>query len=146
MDQRWKQPRATDKPERNRKGEYIGSIIGNLIALFIVNKLPDWHVKFINSHYQVVLYMLNIAILAKITGNILMLALEYRAVRYLCRIGMEIATFITLILFYYVYPFDFSAINGWQWLDHVLPILFIVGMVFSVLRVISNIWKLFTRL
>ena len=146
MNENWKHRWSTEKPEKNRKGDYIGTIIWNLVALFLVNKLPDWHVKFINNHYLVILYMLNIFILTQIIGNLLMLVLDVRLIRYLSRIGIEIASFITLILLYYVYPFDFSSFHNLHWLDHLLPIFFIIGMVFSVLRVFSTIWKLFTRL
>jgi len=146
MNENWRHRWSVEKPEKNRKGEYIGSIIWNLIALFVVNKLPDWHVRFINDHYQVVLYMLNICIVTQIIGNILMLVFDTRMVRYLSQIVMEIATFLTLILLYYVNPFDFSTYHGLHWLTVILPILFIIGMIFSVLKVLSNIWKLFTRL
>jgi hypothetical protein len=146
MKEGWKQHLLDEKPEKNRKGEYIGSIIWNLIALFIVNKLPSWDVHFINDHYTVVLFMLNICIIAQIVGNLFMLIMDIRLVRYLSRIGMEAVTFITLILLYFVNPFTFSYYSSLHWLDKFLPILFIFGMVFSVLRVISSVWKIFTRL
>jgi hypothetical protein len=141
----WRDKWKLNTPERNRKGEYIGSIVWNLIMLFVVNKLPDWHAPFISHNYQVVLYLLNICILVQIAGNILMLVLNFREVRYISKIIMEAATFLVLILFYYVYPFDFSTLQGWEWLDRVLPIFFIIGMIFSVLKIVSSIWNLFAR-
>lgn len=146
MKDSWKQQFLEEKPGKNKKGEYIGSIIWNLIAIFIVNKLPSWGACFINDQYMVVLYMLNICIIAQIVGNLFMLLLDIRLVRYLSRIGMEIVMFITLILLYFVNPFDFSCYSALRWMNTVLPVLFIIGMAFSVLRIFSTIWKLFTRL
>ena len=146
MKENWKHHFLEEKLEKNRKGEYIGSIIWNLIAIFIVNKLPSWGICFINGQYMVVLYMLNICIITQIVGNLFMLLLDIRLVRYLSRIGIEIVMFITLMLLYFVNPFDFSCISALRWLNVVLPILFIIGMAFSVLRIFSTIWKLFTRL
>lgn len=131
-----------EKPIKNRRGEYIGSIIWNLIWLFIVNKIPDWHLHFINEHYLTVLYALNMNIIIQIGGNVLMLILDFRFVRHLSRILMEGANFLLLIIFYYVYPLDFSGISGWSWLDIVIPILLVIGMIVSALKVISNTWKL----
>jgi hypothetical protein len=145
MEENRKHRWMVEKPEKNRKGEYIGSLVWSVIMLIVANKLPDWNVGFINHNYQVVLYMLNVCIVLQIIGNIFMLVLDFRITRYLSRIVMEAATFVVLILFYYVYPFDFSSYHGWQWLDRWLPILFIIGMIFAVIRVISNAWKLFTR-
>jgi hypothetical protein len=130
------------KPHKNRRGEYMGSIIWNLIWLYIVNKVPDWHLSFINDHYPTILWALNLNIFVQIGGNILMFLLDNRFVRHLSKIMIGIAGFLLLILLYYIYPFDFSGTGGWKWLDIVIPIIFIIGMVGSVLSVISNLWKL----
>ena len=135
---RWKK----EKPFRNRRGEYITAIVWNLIWLFIVNKVPDWHLKFINDHYQTVLWALNMNIFIQIGGNILMLILDIRFVRYLSTIILEIVNFLVLIILYYIYPLDFSSTPGWVFLDWLIPWLLIIGMAVSVLKVFSNIWKL----
>ena len=131
-----------EKPLRNRRGEYITAIVFNLIWLFIVNKVPDWHLPFINDHYQAVLWALNMNIFIQIGGNILMFIFDLRFVRYLSRIVLETANFFVLIILYYIYPFDFSNIHGWFFLDQLIPWLLIIGMVVSALKVLGNIWKL----
>lgn len=131
-----------EKPAKNRRGEYITAIIWNLVWLFIVNKIPDWHLRFINEHYPTVLYALNMNIIVQIGGNAVMLILDFRFVRYLSKILMEAANFLCLIIIYYIYPLDFSGTGGWFWLDTVIPILLIIGMVVSALKVFSNTWKL----
>lgn len=131
-----------DKPLKNRRGEYITAIIWNLVFLFIVNKVPDWNLRFINEHYPMVLWALNMNIFIQIGANVIMLIFNFHVIRCLSRIIMETANFLALIIVYYLNPFDFSAIHGWSWLDWLIPWLLIIGMVVSALQVLGNIWKL----
>jgi hypothetical protein len=131
-----------EKPARSRIGEYIANIICNLIFLWIVNKIPDWHLGFIRDNYMVVLWILNVNIFIQIAGNALMLISGLPAIRYLSRIIIEASGFVTLMVLYYIFPFDFSHFHGLLWLDWFLPIAFIIGMVVSAIKVISNLWKL----
>ena len=123
-------------------GEYIASIIFNLIFLWIVNHLRDWHLPFIRDNFTVVLWILNLSILVKIAGDAVMLMAGLPVIRRLVRIITESASFVVQIVLYYIYPFDFSHIHGYQWVDRVLPILLIIGMVVSAMKVFSNLWKL----
>ncbi len=132
---------SKDKPAR-RNGEYIGNIIFNLIFLWIVNQIPDWNLGFIRDNYNVVLWILNVNILVQIGGNALMLALDMPFIRYLARIITESASFVTQMVLFYIYPFDFSHFHGLFWLDWFLPIALIIGMVVSAIKVIANLWKL----
>jgi hypothetical protein len=131
-----------EKPVRNRRAEYITAIIFNLIWLFIVNKIPDWHLQFINDHYQAVLWALNLNIFIQIGGNLFMLVFNVRMIRYLSRILLESASFLVLIILYYIYPLDFSGMSGLSFLDTLIPWLLIIGMIVSVLKVFGNLWKL----
>ncbi len=81
----------------------------------------------------------------QIGGNLLMLVFAQRAVRYLGRIVTEAAKVVTLLALYYIFPFDFSNTHGLMWLDQVLPILLIIAIVVSALKVLSNGWKLIFR-
>ena len=131
-----------EKPLRNRRGEYIAAIVWNLVWLFIVNKVTDWHLPFINDHYQAVLWALNMNIIIQIGGNILMFILDIRFIRYLSRIVLETANFFVMIILYYIYPFNFNGIQGWSFLDWLIPWMLIIGMIVSALKVFGNIWKL----
>ena len=136
--QRWHK----EKPLRNRRGEYIGAIVWNLVWFYIVNHLTEWDVKCITPHFSAVLWALNMNILIQIGGNILMFIFDVRFVRYLSRIILEAANFLTLMILYFIYPFDFSVYPGWRFLDWLIPLMFIIGMVVSALKVLSNLWKL----
>jgi hypothetical protein len=131
-----------EKSQTARRGEYIGNIIVNLIFLWIVNKIPEWNPGFIANNYGAVLWILNVNILIQIGGNLLMAVFDYPGIRYLARIVTEAASFLTMMVLYFLYPFNFSNYPGLHWLDWFLPIAFIIGMVISALKVFSNIWKL----
>jgi hypothetical protein len=136
--QRWHK----DKPGKSRRNDYIANIIFNLIFLWVVNKVPDWNISFIRDNYEVVLWILNVNIMVQVAGNALMLLADLPVIRYLCRIIMEIASFLTQMVLFYIYPFNFSHFHGLYWLDWLIPIMLIIGMVVSALKVFANLWKL----
>jgi len=131
-----------EKPVKTKNGEYIGAIIFNLIFLWIVNHIPEWNLGFIKDNFMVVLWILNVNIFVQIGGNVLMLVSGLKLIRYLSMIMMESASFITQMVLFYIYPFDFANFHGLFWLDWFLPVALIIGMVVSALKVISNLWKL----
>ena len=130
------------KAGRNRNGEYVGNIIFNIIFLWIVNHVPVWNLPFIKDSYMVVLFILNVNILIQIGGNILKLLLGTPVIRYLSGIITESASLVTQLTLFYIFPFDFSHVHGFFWLDWFVPIVLIFGSVISGIKVISNFWKL----
>jgi len=133
------------KPRRKHRGEAIGSIICNLIFLYIVNKVPDWDLPFINERYDTVLWVLNLNIFANLVGYALIFFLNFRWLWFLVRATLDAVGLLMLLVLYFLYPFDFSGISGWSWLDTVLPILFIIGMVASGIGLVVNLFKLIFR-
>lgn len=131
-----------EKPVKSRNGEYIGTIILNLVLLWIVNHIPEWHLGFIRDNFMVVLWILNVNIFIQIAGNALMLISGLPVIRYLSLIIIESASFVTQMVLFYIYPFDFTNFHGLFWIDWFLPVALIIGMVVSAIKVISNLWKL----
>lgn len=131
-----------DYTHHTKKGENVSNIIFGLIFLWIVNKVPDWNLPFIRDNYNVVLWALNLSILIKIGANLLMLLLDMRPLRYFLRMVIEAAAFVANIVIFYIYPFDFSHYHNLGWFDNVLPILLIISMVVSGMKVLSNFWKM----
>ncbi|TSA30576.1 MAG: hypothetical protein D4R67_00155 [Bacteroidetes bacterium] len=133
------------KSRKALRGEAIWSIIWNLFFLWLVNKVPDWGLPFITDRYDTVLWILNLNIIIQIIGWALILFLEFRWLWHLVRAILDASSLVVLLVLYFLYPFDFSAIGGWSWLDVVLPIIFIIGMVASGLGVIIHLFKLILR-
>lgn len=130
-----------DKPLKNRRGEHIWAIVWNIVFLWIVNKVPDWNLSFINEHYNAVLIFLNINIYIQIGAHTIMAFIENRPLYYLMRILSEASTFVLFILLYYMYPFDFSAISH-SWLDVLVRIIMIFVMVVSAISVVVYLFRL----
>jgi hypothetical protein len=128
-----------------RRGEYIAAIVFNLIFLWIIHHIGEWNPGFIRENFSVVIWILDVNILIQIAGNILMLILDLPAIRYLSLAVTESASFVTQMVLFYIYPFDFSHFHNLYWLDTVIPIVLIIGMGVSALKVVSNIWKLVFR-
>jgi len=59
--------------EKEQKSEYIAAIIFNLIFLYVVNNLLNWHIYFITNAFNEVLWIINLSIIASIIGNALLL-------------------------------------------------------------------------
>ena len=131
-----------EKKIKSHRGEYIGAIISNLIFLWIFNNVQEWHLGFIKDSFSVVLWILNVNCLIQIAGNILILMLEFPVIRYLARIITESAGFVTQMVIFYIFPFEFTNFHGLFWLDWFIPVALIIGMVISAIKVLSNLWKL----
>ncbi len=135
----------TLKPPKRHRGEAIWSIIWNLIFLYIINNVPEWDLPFINDRYDTVLWILNINLVLQIIGWALILFLDFHWLWHLIRMVLDGASLVVLLVLYFLYPFDFSAMGGWTWLDIILPIIFIIGMVASAIGVVVHLFKLIFR-
>lgn len=128
---------------KKRKGEHIANIIVNLIFLWILSMVPDWDLPFLKNNYMVVLTIMQINCLVQIAAAVLLLVTDIRFISYLVKIVAEAAGFVVVMMLYTTYPFDFSNYHNLGWLDKVLPIFFIIGMVVSVIKIISYFLKMF---
>ena len=128
-----------------KKGEYIANIIFNLIFLWILSRVPHWNIPFLADDYMVVLLVMKINCWVQIAANIVLLVMYIRALRYVVKIIAEAAGLAALMVMYYLYPFDFSNYHNLGWLDKVLPILFIIGMVVAVVKIFTYAVKVFFR-
>lgn len=127
--------------EKSHKGEYISNIIFNLIILYVLSRVPGWDLPFLKDHYMVVLTVLMINCGVQAVGNLLMLLLSMRITMYLIKILLEAASVAVSFVLYYLYPFNFSCSNM-PWLDRVLPIIFILGIVIGLIKIIFFIIRL----
>lgn len=128
-----------------KKGEYIANIIFNLIFLWILSRVPHWNIPFLADDYMVVLLVMKINCWVQIAANIVLLVMFIRALRYVVKIIAEAAGLAALMVMYNLYPFDFSNYHNLGWLDKVLPILFIIGMVVAVVKIFTYAVKVFFR-
>ena len=135
-----------ERPVKSRHAEAIWAIVWNVIFLWIVNKVPDWNLAFITDKYDLVLWIFNLNILLQIGGYIIIFFFVTPWVWHLIRAILDGGSLIVMLVLFFLNPFDFSAIDGWTWLDTVLPITFIVGMIISGIGMVVHFFKLMFRL
>lgn len=128
-----------------KKAEHIANIIFNLIFLWILSRVPYWDIPFLGDNYMVVLLVMKINCWVQIAANIVLLVLSIIPLRYLVKLIAEAAGLAALMVLYYLYPFDFSNYHNMGWLDNVLPILFIIGMVVAVVKIFTYAVKIFFK-
>ena len=122
--------------ERNRKREeksgYVGTIIFSLIFFYIINNLLNWHIYFITSDFNEVLWIINLSILATIIGNVLLLL--YSPIRFIhaVKLIMNIISFIAVYTVYTVFPFNFYN-SFYNWGFNILLILALIGIVIAII-------------
>jgi hypothetical protein len=123
-----------------RNGEYIGTIIVNIIFLYIFNNLLNWHVYFVTSAFNEVLWIINLSIAVSIIGNFLMLLYRPEWFRHITKIVLNIIAFVAVYLVYIVFPFNFNN----SFLNWGLNILLILAMIGIIIATIVEIYLLIT--
>ncbi len=123
-----------------RNGEYIGAIIVNIIFLYIFNNLLNWHVYFVTSAFNDVLWIINLSIVVAIIGNFLMLVYRPEWFRHITKIVLNIVAFVAVYLVYIVFPFNFyNSFFNWG-----LSVLLILAMLGIIIASIVEIYLLIT--
>ncbi len=130
--------------ERNigmeRNGEYVGAIIVNFILLYIFNNLLNWHVYFVTSAFNEVLWIINLSIAVAIIGNFLMLIYRPEWFRHITKIVLNIVAFAAVYLVYTVFPFNFSN----SFLNWGLSVLLILALIGIIIATIVEIYLMIT--
>jgi len=116
--------------KREQKSEYFVAIIFNLIFLYIVNNLLNWHVYFITNAFNDVLWIINLSIIATIIGNALLLLYSPERFRHVIKIVLNIFAFIATYFVYEVFPFNFYN-SFYNWGINILLILAMIGIVIA---------------
>jgi len=115
------------KNEKSYKSEYIIAIIFNLIFLYIVNNLLNWHIYFINNAFNEVLWFIKFLIVSSIIGNALLLLYNPVRFRHVVKIIINIISFIAVYIVWKVFPFNFYN-SFYNWGFNILLILVMIGI------------------
>ena len=120
-----------------RTTEYTVAIIFNVIFLYIVNNLLNWHIYFITPSFNEVIWIINLSIIATIIGNALMLLYRLESFRHIMKIIMNIISFIAVYFVYEVFPFNFYN-SLFNWGLSIFLILIMIGLIIaSIVEVIK---------
>lgn len=130
-----------DEKEVNRAG-YVAVVILNIILLCIVNNLLNWHISFISSTFQDVLWILNLFLVATIVVNFLYIFYNPSWFRNLLQIFAEVLGLIAAYTLLIVFPFVFNNVflsYALKFVIVVIMIVFFIGVVIHFIKLISEI-------
>ncbi len=121
--------------------DFVGAIIGAIIGLVFVNTVPLWsrltHGVILDSWVNI-LWAANLSMAVQIIGN-LVLAI-YRPARLYSFMQAIFAAvgLVSLIVFFNVFPLDFSQIVG-SWLNLFLKFILVLAMIGTLIGMIVNL-------
>ena len=130
--------------KERKTSELTASSIANAIGIVLFNTVPLWRQYtqgVVLEDFVRILWAANLSFLVQIAGNLSLMF--YRPPRFaaLVQILATSAGLLSLIVFYVVFPLDFSQV-GVAWLNSALRIVLIVGMVGVVIGLIVQTVKL----
>jgi len=121
--------------------EFMGAILGAIIGLAIMNTVPLWlHLTngVLLESWVNILWAVNLSFAVQIAGNFT-LAIYRPARLYTFMQAIFVATgLIGVIVFYTVFPLDFSVIVG-NWLNQLIKVILIIAMVGASIGIIVNL-------
>ena len=126
------------------RGELTASTIANVIGIVLFNTVPIWRQYtqgVVLEDFVRILWAANISFLVQLAGNVSLMF--YRPPRFaaLVKILTTSAALLSLIVFFVVFPLDFSQV-GVAWVSSALKVVLIVSMGGTGLALIVQIIQL----
>jgi hypothetical protein len=104
--------------------EFIGAIIGAVVGLVLVNSEPLWrsltHGVVLES-WVYILWAANLSMIAQIVGNFVLAIYRPAHLYSFIQALMTVAGLVSVIVFFNVFPVDFSQIVG-SWMNLLLKV------------------------
>jgi hypothetical protein len=124
--------------KEKKSAELTFSAIANTVLVVLLNSVPLWRQYtrgVVLEDFVQILWAANISLLAQISGNLSMIF--YRPPRFAAFVQVltTAAGFLSIIVFYVVFPLDFSQV-GLPWINAVLKIVLIAGMAGAAIELI----------
>ena len=123
----------------NRRGGYVGSIVVNLILLWLINGWPGWGaVPFLTDSTALVIGAVNASIIARVVADAVNVVLNLprpRALGDIVSIGFGL---VALIEIWQVFPLDVIG-TAWEVVARVLLVLGFVGSVVGLVDAFSRL-------
>ena len=125
---------------RRRMTDYIFTVIFNIAFLVVVNKVPDWNIPVITDSFPDILWAVNTSVAVSIAGNFILIFFHPRFLHHLFNAVFSVFGILAASVILSVFPFEFADLVG-EWLDILIRIVLIVGIVGSAIGVVVNIVK-----
>jgi hypothetical protein len=130
---------ASQDREKRSPAAYIAAVLANAALLWLVNKVPDWNLRFVTDGYAGVLWALNLSILVQLVGNGILIVLHPRFLHYLGQAVFNAVSVLATVLLVSVYPFDFSHLA--EPLDTIVKIALVIGAVGTGISGVVNLFR-----
>lgn len=125
---------------RRRMTDYVFAVIFNVAFLVVVNKVPDWNIVFITADFPDVLWAVNTSVAVSIAGNLVLIFFHPRFLHHLFNAVFSIFGILATSVMLSVFPFEFADLVG-EWLNILIRIVLIVGIVGSAIGAVVNLVK-----
>lgn len=128
-------------------GDLTASVICNAVFGVAVNTFPLWRQYtqgVVLDDFVRVLWAVNLSLLVQVAGSLSMIF--YRPPRFAAAVQIltTAAGLLSLIVFYAVFPLDFSVV-GVPWLNSLLKVVMIAGMAGAAIGFIVQVTQLAAR-
>jgi len=100
------------RTRRTRKVDYVIAIVINLIALYVLHNLLNWHVPFLTERFAAVLWAFDLSIEATIVANVLFLVYDAGWFKHLAQIALDVLGLVVIATLYGVFPFAFGPFGN----------------------------------
>ncbi len=116
--------------KEKRTGEFVAAVVLNVIVCVVLNTLlvwRQWTRGVILESWVDILWAANISIGVQIAGNLMLAFYRPPRLQALMRALFSAASLLSAIVFFIVFPMDFSHLVG-SWLNTLLKVLLMIGM------------------
>jgi len=132
--------------KEKKTGEFIGSVIGAIFGLIIMNTYMIWqgytNGVVLDSWFDI-LWAANLSMIVALIGNLLLVVYRPASMYSFVQLVISAASVLSAFVFFNIFPVDFAQI-GLGWLNNVLRILTIIGMVGGGISVLVYFVRLIT--
>jgi hypothetical protein len=127
--------------KEKRTGDFVGAVIINTIVCVILNTLllwRQWTQGVILESWIDILWAANISLGVQIVGNLLLAFYRPPRLQALMRALFAAAGLLSAIVFFIVFPLDFSHVVG-SWLNTLLKVLLTIGIGVSLIAFVVEL-------
>ena len=132
------QPQPPRARSRGRRAGYVGSIVVNLVLLWLINVWPGWQVvPFLTAGTVLVLGAVNASIIARIVADAVNVVLDLPRVRALGDIVSIGFGLYALMRIWQVFPLDVT--DGWEVVARIVLVLGIAGSAVGIVEALRRL-------
>jgi hypothetical protein len=119
--------------KRRGTGDYVGSVIGNIVGILLVNTVLLWRQYtqgVILESWVDILWAVDLSMSVQVIGSLILAVHRPAWLEALVQALFAAVGLVSVIVVWIVFPLDFSVVVG-QWLNTLVRGLLVLGMVGS---------------